>query len=113
MKIAVTSQNFRTITPHAGKSRRFLIFTPDGQGGVREVERLDLPLEMSIHEFRGDQHPLFAVNAVITGSCGAGFMQRLGAHGVTVLATAETDPAKAAAAYLAGHPLPPALPHEH
>ncbi|MEW8693532.1 MAG: nitrogen fixation protein, partial [Candidatus Thiodiazotropha endolucinida] len=26
MKIAVTSQNFRTITQHAGKTRRFLIY---------------------------------------------------------------------------------------
>ena len=26
MRIAVTSQNFKTITGHAGKSRRFLIY---------------------------------------------------------------------------------------
>ena len=26
MKIAVTSQNFRTITPHAGTTRRFLVY---------------------------------------------------------------------------------------
>lgn len=28
MKIAVTSQNFRTITPHAGRTRRFLFTRP-------------------------------------------------------------------------------------
>ena len=26
MRIAVTSQNFRTVTGHAGKARRFLVF---------------------------------------------------------------------------------------
>lgn len=113
MKIAVTSQNFRTITGHAGKSRRFLIFAPDGQGGVAESERLDLPKEMSLHEFRGLDHPLFHVQVVITASCGEGFMRRLGAHGVQVIATSATDPAQAAAAILAGQTLPPAAPHSH
>ena len=37
MRIAVASQNFRTVTGHAGKSRRFLVFdvapvrTPPGR----------------------------------------------------------------------------------
>ena len=26
MKIAVSSQNFRTVTAHAGKARRFIVF---------------------------------------------------------------------------------------
>ena len=46
MKIGVGSQNFRTITGHAGKTRRFLIYEA-GQAGIREIERLDLPKEMS------------------------------------------------------------------
>jgi hypothetical protein len=54
MRIGVTSQNFRTITGHAGKTRRFLIFEQDATGAMREAQRLDLPLEMSLHEFRGD-----------------------------------------------------------
>jgi len=28
MKIAVASQNFRTVTPHAGRTRRFLVYEP-------------------------------------------------------------------------------------
>jgi len=113
MKIAVSSQNFRTVTGHAGKRRRFLIFTPDGKGGVMESERLDLPKEMSLHEFRGLEPPLFNMQAVITASCGDGFVRHLGHHGVKVIATSAEDPAQAAIDFLAGRPLPPAVPHSH
>jgi predicted Fe-Mo cluster-binding NifX family protein len=113
MKIAVTSQNFRTITSHAGKSRRFLVYGPDGNGGVAEIDRLDLPKEMSLHEFRGLDHPLFQMSAVITASCGEGFTRRLGSFGVQVVTTSAQHPAQAAADYLAGRPLPAAEPHDH
>jgi predicted Fe-Mo cluster-binding NifX family protein len=111
MKIGVASQNFRTVTGHAGKTRRFLIYSPDGHGGVTEVGRLDLPREMSLHEFHGAHHPLFDLDALVVGSCGNGFRQRLAAAGVVVATTSEQQPAMAAAAYLAGT-LPPAAPHE-
>jgi predicted Fe-Mo cluster-binding NifX family protein len=113
MKIGITSQNFRTITGHAGKSRRFLIFAPDGQGGVQEVERLDLPKAMSLHEFRGLDHPLYQLDALLTAGCGQGFVQRMAAQGVRVVATSEQDPTRAAADYLAGRPLPAPLPNSH
>lgn len=113
MRIAVTSQNFRTITGHAGKARRFLVFEAEGGETPREVSRLDLPKEMSLHEHHGDDHPIYGFDAVITGSCGAGFARRLAVRGVQVVTTGETDPATAAAALAAGRPLPPAAPHEH
>jgi predicted Fe-Mo cluster-binding NifX family protein len=113
MRIGVTSQNFRTITGHAGKTRRFLIFEQDATGTLGEAERLDLPLEMSLHEFRGDNHPLFALDAIITESCGGGFVQRLARHGVRVIATSATDPLSAATALASGLGLPEPLPHDH
>jgi predicted Fe-Mo cluster-binding NifX family protein len=113
MRIGVTSQNFRTVTGHAGKTRRFLIYETDGREEPVEVERLDLPKEMSLHEYHGDDHPIYRVDAVITGSCGPGFVQRLARYGVQVVATSENDPAAAALALAAGRPLPPAEPHEH
>ncbi len=113
MRIGVTSQNFRTITGHAGKTRRFLVFEAAPGEAAREVERLDLPLEMSLHEFHGDDHPLFGLDALITQGHGQGFAQRLARHGVRVLATSATDPQAAAAALAAGEPLPDALPHDH
>ena len=113
MKIGITSQNFRTITGHAGKTRRFLVLSPQADGGVQEVERLDLPKEMSMHEFRGDAHPVYDLDVLITGGCGQGFARRLAFYGVKVIATAETDPLKAATDYLAGRPLPAPAPHDH
>jgi len=113
MRIGVTSQNFRTITGHAGKTRRFLIYEADGASQPREVGRLDLPPEMAMHEFHGDDHPIFRLDALITASCGGGFVQRLAHYGVRALATAETDPLAAASTLAAGLPLPPPLPHEH
>ena len=113
MRIAVASQNFRTVTGHAGKTRRFLVFEASPGQPAREVERFDLPKEMAFHEFRGDgPHPLYSVQAVIAGSMGPGFARRLAGRGITAVATSETDPARAADAFVAGT-LPEAEPHDH
>ena len=110
MKIAVTSQNFRTITGHAGKTTHFLVFEYTEGGPAREVERLDLPREMMMHEFRGEvAHPLQKVDALITGGAGDGFVRRLAAWGVHVAVTAETDPVTAVTAFARGQ-LTPAAP---
>lgn len=112
-KIAVASQNFRTVTPHAGKTRRFLIFRVEPGEVPEESERLDLPPEMAFHEFQdANPHPLDGVQVLIVGSCGEGFIRRLARRGIEVVATAETDPRQAIADYLAGS-LKPALPHVH
>jgi predicted Fe-Mo cluster-binding NifX family protein len=112
MKIGVTSQNFRTITGHAGRTRRFLVYEWSG-AEIRELDRLDLPKEMAMHEFRGDSHPLAELDVLITGGAGQGFVRRMAAQGVRVVATAETDPMKAVSELVAGRPLPPPMPHEH
>lgn len=113
MKIGVTSQNFRTITGHAGKTRRFLIYSKNEQGEWRESERLDLPKEMSMHEFRGVKHPIEVVDILITAGCGAGFIRKMQARGVEVITTSESDPLLAATQYASGQDLPPAVPHSH
>jgi predicted Fe-Mo cluster-binding NifX family protein len=113
MKIAITSQNFRTITAHAGKSRRFLVFSPNEQGEWEELERLDLPKEMSIHEFRGLDHPLFHYDILVSASAGQGFIRRLAQHNVKVVLTSETNPYEAVLALSAGNPLPPPQEHDH
>jgi predicted Fe-Mo cluster-binding NifX family protein len=115
MRIAVTSQNFRTITGHAGKSRRFLVYEADADGNPTEVDRLDLPMELSLHEYHGDDHPLFELklNGIVTQGAGNGFLQRMARHGIQVYTTSATDPVQAVSAILAGQPLPAAPPHTH
>ena len=115
MRIAVTSQNFRTITGHAGKSRRFIVFEADADGNPTEVDRLDLPMELSLHEYHGDDHPLFELdlNAIVTQGAGQGFLQRMARHGIAVHTTSASDPILAVGAILKGQPLPAAVPHSH
>lgn len=112
-RVAVTSQNFRAITGHAGKTRRFLVFETDSGGEVREVDRVDLPPGLSLHDYHGDDHPLFelGLDAIVTQGAGAGFMQRMARQGIQVHATSATDPLAAAIAVFRGEPLPAAAPH--
>ena len=115
MRIAVTSQNFRTITGHAGKSRRFLVYEADADGNPTEVDRLDLPMELSLHEYHAEDHPLFELklNGIVTQGAGNGFLQRMARHGIQVYTTSATDPVRAVSAIFAGQPLPAAAPHTH
>lgn len=113
MNIAVTSQNFRTITGHAGKTRRFLVYSSLADGAWIETDRIDLPKDMSMHEFKGGPHPVDAFDVLITESCGDGFIRKMSSRGVTVLTTSETDPETAVKTYAAGQALPPAKPHDH
>lgn len=115
MRIAITSQNFKTITNHAGKARRFLVYEAGDQSLPMEVERLDLPAEMSLHAYHGEDHPLFllGLEVLITQSAGQGLVQRLSRHGIRVLVTSESDPVPAVSRVAAGVPLAPGLPHDH
>jgi len=115
MRIAVTSQNFKTITGHAGKARRFLVYETDGTQTPVELDRLDLPKELSVHEYHGEDHPLFqlGLHALVTQGAGQGFVQRMARYGIVVHATSEADPMRAVARLAAGLPLAAALPHDH
>ena len=102
VKIAVTSQNRRTITEHAGKCRKFWVYDTK-QGQVTGKTLLELPIEQSLHESSPQEsHPLDAVQVLITGGMGSGLQNRLASKGITALMTAETDPDQAVAAYLQG-----------
>lgn len=112
MKFAVTSQNFRTVTGHAGMTRRFLVFQASVPDEVAEVTRLDLPKEMAFHEFAGGAHPIDGVDVLLTGSAGEGFHRKMAARGIRVVVTGQADPVQAVREVLAGRTTPPA-PHEH
>lgn len=108
MRIAVTSQNFRSVTGHAGRARRFIVFAVEGDGSPAEIARLDLDADMAMHGYDPSAgHPLDAVDVLITASAGPGFVSHMAARGVTVVATPEIHPVAAVAAYLAGRVLSP------
>ena len=102
MKIAVTSQNRRTVTEHAGQCRKFWVYDIE-QSQVTGKTLLELPIEQSFHESSPHEpHPLDAVQVLIAGGMGPGLSHRLAAKGITALITPETDPDQAVAAYLQG-----------
>lgn len=114
MKIAVASQNRKTVTGHAGKCRRFWIYDVDGER-VAGRDMLELALEETFHESHGHgAHPLDGISALISASMGTNMYARLAAKGITGVATSETDPDTAVAAYLQGTLviLPPEAHHE-
>ena len=102
MKIAVTSQNRRTVTSHAGRCRRFWIYAVE-EGAVAGRELLELPREQSFHESRArEPHPLDGIDALISQGMGEGLIQRLAGMGARGYLTEASDPDEAVRHWLEG-----------
>ncbi len=114
MKIAVASQNRKTVTGHAGKCRRFWIYQVE-ESQVTGRTMLELALEQTFHESHGAGiHPLTGVNVLICGGMGSGLQRRLAGMSIEGLSTSETDLDAAVQAYLEGRlPILPPEAHEH
>ncbi len=92
MKIAVTSQNRRTLTTHAGHCRRFWVYQISEQGEV-EKQLLELEKEQVFHEVKdSDAHPLDDCDLIITGGHCPDFGRKMQARGLTALPTTVEDP---------------------
>jgi predicted Fe-Mo cluster-binding NifX family protein len=113
MLVGITSQNFKTITGHAGKTRRFIIYASDENNNWHVSERLDLEKNMSIHEFTGTDHPIDSLDVLITAGCGEGFIRKMGRRGIKVIQTGETDPLTAVNQLASGQSLKPPSSHRH
>jgi len=114
MIVAVASQNFKTVTQHAGKARRFLLFEATAGQPVSEVGRLELSEGQAIHDFVGDgPHPLDRAKVIVAGSAGEGFIRRMDARGIVTVLTEETDPVAAIRSYVEGALAPTAAESAH
>lgn len=110
MKIAVTSQNRREVTDHAGRCRRFWIYDIGADRKVSGKTMLELPREQSMHETAPTAaHPLDGVDVLISGSMGDGVRRKLAGRGIRAVTTACADPDAAVAGWLDGT-LAPAAP---
>jgi predicted Fe-Mo cluster-binding NifX family protein len=114
MKIAVTSQNRRDVTGHAGRCRNFWVFDVN-DGVVVDRLLLELPKEDSFHDSSPHaRHPLDGVEILISGGMGDGLRARLARRGIEALVTTETDPELAVRAWLEGRlPQGEPRPHQH
>ena len=102
VRIAVTSQNRKTVTEHAGQCRKFWIYETRG-GQVLGKTLLELPREASFHASpAGVEHPLDDIDVLITAGIGDGLRQRLARRGIqAVVVGADLDPDAAVASLLA------------
>lgn len=102
MLIAVTSQNRKTVTDHAGRCRRFRIFTVE-EGRVTGEEWLELAKEQAFHGYPAHRpHPLDRVDVLITRDMGQGMVRKLKEKGIEGVLTAVEDPLAAVEEYLGG-----------
>jgi predicted Fe-Mo cluster-binding NifX family protein len=102
MKIAVTSQNRKNITEHAGRCRKFWVFSVEDKKIV-DRQLLELPKEQAFHDSSPHaDHPLDDIDILIAGGMGQGLMRRLERKGIASLVTAEDDPETAVSLYLSG-----------
>lgn len=112
MKIAVTSQNRRDVTEHAGRCRNFWVFDVEDKR-ITGKRLLELLKEQSFHDSSPhDDHPLDDVDVLIAGGMGRGLMERLASKNIECVITSEADPEKAVLRYLVGK-LPEELPRAH
>jgi len=101
MKIAVTSQNRKTVTEHAGRCRRFWIYSVEDDK-VTDKQLLELSKEESFHDSDPHQpHPLDGVDILLTQGSGSGLAQRLARKGIHLLVTEQSDPDQAVQTCLA------------
>lgn len=112
MKIAVTSQNRKNITEHAGRCRKFWVFSVE-DNAVVDKQLLELPKEQAFHDSSPHApHPLDYIDILIAGGMGQGLMTRLERRGIKSIVTKEDDPETAILLYLSDS-LISEQPHRH
>ncbi len=95
MKIAIVSQDFRTIGGKTGRARNFLVYETNSKGEPILLEKLEIPeTEPTFHDLHTDDVTPHRLNGMvlITGEAGEGLTERLSRRGITVYITSETDP---------------------
>lgn len=108
MKVAVASSDFTTVTGHAGRARKWLVYEVGEDGTPGTPQRLELASDEVFHYAEdGRPHRLDDVDALIAQSAGESFLKNMEKRGIRPVMTAETDPEKAVRDLLAEHVTPP------
>lgn len=107
MKIAIATDNFRTVAGHAGQARDWLLYDCQPETGPGPAARISLARAQVFHHWDSKApHPLDGIAVMVARSAGDGFLRRMQKRGVAVLLTSETDADSALRRILAGEALP-------
>ena len=106
MKIAITSQNKRTITKHAGMCKNFLVYTIEDKNIInKEIVTLndENTLKSIFHGLSDETHnSIFDCDILLAGSIGQGGIRNLAQRGVKAYNIIEKDPQIAVESLLVG-----------
>lgn len=95
LRIAVTSQNRKTVTEHAGRCRKFWVYEFRNDR-LNSKTLLELTLDETLHSASlREKHPLDDVHVLITAGMSPFLYQRLQRSGIKGYVTEETDPDRA------------------
>lgn len=101
MQIAVVSHKGTETGGHAGRARRFLLYTIEDRAVVRR-EDIQLEAGQSFHDLgHGLPRALSGIQALIAGSAGPGLVRKLQEAGVDAVLTEEPDADHAVELWLA------------
>ena len=97
IKVAITTQNRKTISSHAGACRNYLIYTISDEGSY-EKELLELEknetLRYTFHDDTSEnpQNKIFDMDVLLTGGIGQGGVKRLASKNVITRVIKELEP---------------------
>lgn len=97
IKVAITSQNKRTVTKHAGECRNFLVYTIEDEKVIsKEVLSLESnqTLKYTFHEDPSEIpfNHIYEMDILLTGSIGVGGVKKLAVNNVAAYVILEKDP---------------------
>jgi predicted Fe-Mo cluster-binding NifX family protein len=111
--IAVTSQNRKTVTGHAGRCRKFWLY-PLEDAVLGERRLVELTMEETFHGTHGGLPPrLEGITTFISQGMGQGILSRLQRLEVEAWMTKESDIDAALQSYLRGDASCESEAHEH
>jgi len=105
--IAITCQNRKEVSGHAGMCRNFFVYTVDSDRVISK-KILELTKEESLHHVLHNgnmeivNHPIFNVNILLTGGIGMGAITKLKTKNVASYIIEEKNPDTAVSNLLKG-----------
>lgn len=105
--IALTCQNRKEVSGHAGRCTHFFIYEID-ETEIVSKKLIELSKEKVLHEafhnpeLASQPHPIFDVDIFLVGGIGMGAINKLKKHGVATYIIRESNPDTAVEKFLAG-----------